>query len=136
MRALSGAGKVLTSPFRATRSAANFIRDSRQYGTASAIGQRLGFRTDKDYGQMSKTQLNQQREGVKERENYRKTGSFDNKDNGSKVRNSISGPNNGAGKANNNNIVKNNNQGNANNNKIGNKMVEMQILNGNKNKDK
>ena len=122
--ALGVAGKVAKSPFKAARSAINFVRDSRQHGTASAIGQRMGIRTDKDYGKMSKTQLNQQREGVKERENYRKSGSFEGSNN--KVKNSISGPevkNNSSSSSN------KNSSGNANNKKLGNQMVEMNILN-------
>ena len=122
-RVLGVAGKVAKSPFRATRGAINFVRDSRQHSIASAIGQRMGIRTDKDYGKMSKTQLNQQREGVKERENYRKSGSFDASNN--KVKNSISGPE----VKNNNSSSNKNSSGNVNNKKLGNQMVEMNILN-------
>lgn len=125
----SGATRALTSPFRATRSAANFIRDSRQYGTASAIGSRLGFKTNRDYGQMSKLQKSQTRDQVKERENYRNTGKFEGNGSASnKVKDSIAGNNN-----NNNNNAGGANQkqaGNANNKKIGNQMVENNILKG------
>ena len=36
-------------PFRATRSAINFFRDSKNTGTSTAIGRRLGLKTDRDY---------------------------------------------------------------------------------------
>ena len=36
-------------PFRATRSAVNFLRDSKNTGTSTAIGRRLGLKTDRDY---------------------------------------------------------------------------------------
>ena len=36
-------------PFRATRSAVNFVRDSKNTGLGTAIGRRLGFKTDRDY---------------------------------------------------------------------------------------
>jgi hypothetical protein len=135
MRALSGAWSVAKSPFTATRSAANFVRDSRQFGLGYAVGSRLGFNTDRSYGQMSKTQKNQQRDQMIERENYRKTGKFGGSSNN--VKNAITGEK----KSNANNQANNNRPGagasnaikggsNANN-KIGNKMVEMQVLNNN-----
>lgn len=134
MRALGGAASAITSPFRATRSAANFVRDSRQFGTLTAAGQRLGLRTNRDYGQMSKLQKNQQKNQIVQSENYRRTGSFAGTNDNNKVRNSISGPSNNA---NNNRVANNNNnQGNANNKKLGNAMVENQILNRNKNQEK
>ena len=74
MRALSGAWSVAKSPFTATRSAANFIRDTSQFGLGYSVGSRLGFNTSRGYGKMSKTQMNQQREQMVARENYRKTG--------------------------------------------------------------
>lgn len=70
--AFGGATRFFTSPFRATRSAANFIRDSKQYGTLSTIGQRLGFRTNRDYGVMSNSQLSQSRDLMREREKLRR----------------------------------------------------------------
>ena len=70
--ALGGAARVLTSPFRATRSAANFVRDSRQFGIGSTIGQRLGFRTKRDYGVMSNAQMAQSKDLMREREKLRR----------------------------------------------------------------
>ena len=131
MRALSGARSAITSPFRATRSAANFVRDARQFGTLSAVGQRMGLRTNRDYGQMSKLQDKQQQKQVVQRENYRKTGSFDGRNDN--VKKSITGERKAS---NNNSNLNSRNSGNANNKKVGNKMVEMQILNGDKNKKK
>ena len=131
MRALSGARSAITSPFRATRSAANFVRDARQFGTLSAVGQRMGLRTNRDYGQMSKLQDKQQQKQVVQRENYRKTGSFDGRNDN--VKKSITGERKAS---NNNSNLNSRNSVNANNKKVGNKMVEMQILNGDKNKKK
>ena len=37
------------SPFRATRGAVNFVRDSRNQSLGTAIGRRLGFKTKRDY---------------------------------------------------------------------------------------
>lgn len=133
MRALSGAWSVAKSPFTATRSAANFIRDTRQFGLGYSVGSRLGFNTDRSYGQMSKTQKNQQRDQMIERENYRKTGKFDGS--GNNVKNAITGENkSNANKQTNNrsgagasNAIKGGS--NANNKKVGNQMVEMSILN-------
>jgi hypothetical protein len=82
---------------------------------------------------MSKTQKNQQRDQMIERENYRKTGKFGGSSNN--VKNAITGENksNANNQANNNrpgagasNAIKG---GNANNKKVGNQMVEMSILN-------
>ncbi len=70
--ALGGAARVFTAPFRATRSAANFVRDSRQFGTLSTIGQRLGFRTKRDYGVMSNAQMAQSKDLMREREKLRR----------------------------------------------------------------
>ena len=49
-RALGGAVGVATSPFRATRSAVNFVRDVKHTGLSTTVGRRLGFTTDRDYG--------------------------------------------------------------------------------------
>lgn len=70
--AIGGATRALTAPFRATRSAVNFVRDSRQFGLGSTIGQRLGFRTNRDYGIMSSSQLAQSRDLMREREKLRR----------------------------------------------------------------
>ena len=45
-RRMAGA---VTAPFHATRSAVNFVRDSRNTGLSTAIGRRLGFKTSRDY---------------------------------------------------------------------------------------
>ncbi len=70
--AIGGAGRFLSSPFRAVRSARNFVRDAKQYGTFSTIGNRLGFKTDRDYGVMSNSQLAQNRDLMREREKLRR----------------------------------------------------------------
>lgn len=128
-RALGFAGKVLASPFKATRSAANFVGDASQYGTGQAIKSRLGFNTNRTYGGQSALQKQQRRDETKERENYRKTGTFDGKkeDNNRKVSNAISGPSNNAIK----NNGSNRNRNNPPKNNPGNKMIEMSILNSN-----
>lgn len=129
-------GSAALAPFRATRSAANFVRDSRQFGTLSAIGQRLGFNTDRSYGKMSAVQKSQTHQNLVESEKYKR--SLSNKGEANKVENAIHGPNNGgggnggAGAAGSN--INPGGKGNANNN-IGNKMIENNILN-NKNNDK
>ncbi len=130
IRALSGAKNLALSPFKATRGAYNFIRDSKEHGTLSAIGRRLGFNTAAgSYGKMSKTQLRQSRQQMQERENYSKTGSFDGKKDSKKSvsdvikgdgnKSSISKDSIGGGKH------------SANNKKadVGSKMIEMSILN-------
>ena len=70
--ALGGAARAFTAPFRATRAATNFVRDSKQYGTLSTVGQRLGFKTNRDYGIMSNSQLSQSRDLMRERERLRR----------------------------------------------------------------
>ena len=68
----SAAGKLLRAPFGAIRSATNFVRDSRQYGKGTAIAQRVGIRTGRDYGKMSKDQLAQSRQLMREKEQMRR----------------------------------------------------------------
>lgn len=139
MRALSGAWSVAKSPFTATRSAANFIRDTSQFGLGYSVGSRLGFNTSRGYGKMSKTQMNQQREQMVARENYRKTGKFDGS--GNNVKNAIEGKGNVNStnmkykpSSNSSNAIIGN-KSNANNN-IGNKMIEMEVLNKKKDEKK
>ncbi len=139
MRALSGAWSVAKSPFTATRSAANFIRDTSQFGLGYSVGSRLGFNTSRGYGKMSKTQMNQQREQMVARENYRKTGKFDGS--GNNVKNAIEGKGNANSlnmkykpSGNSSNAIIGN-KSNANNN-IGNKMIEMEVLNKKKDEKK
>ena len=123
--------RALFAPFKATRSAANFVRDSRQFGFGSAVGQRLGFNTDRSYGKMSNIQRAQTHQNLVESEKYKRSlGEKNNK----KVESAIQGPNNGGGGPGGAGAAigggKNINQGgkgNANNN-IGNKMIEMNIL--------
>ena len=128
-------GGAITAPFRATRSAVNFVRDSKQFGFGSAVGQRFGFNTDRSYGKMSNVQKAQTRENLVESEKYKRSlNNPDKQGGGNSVRNAIEGSgggnknNAGAGGANSNQGQKSN----ANNN-IGNKMVEMNVLNKNNN---
>ncbi len=132
-RVFSGAKSVIGAPFSATRSAANFIRDSRQYGFGTALAQRTGLRNARDYGKMSALQKAQTRQNLIESENYKRTHKFDTGNNPDKTKNAIEGnkhqpviQNNGG------NNGGNKPAGNANNN-IGNKMVEMNVLNNNNN---
>ena len=128
-------GGAITAPFRATRSAVNFVRDSKQFGFGSAVGQRFGFNTDRSYGKMSNVQKAQTRENLVESEKYKRSlNNPDKQGGGNSVKNAIEGSgggnknNAGAGGANSNQGQKSN----ANNN-IGNKMVEMNVLNKNNN---
>ncbi len=124
--------RALFAPFKATRSAANFVRDSRQFGFGSAVGQRLGFNTDRSYGKMSNIQKAQTHQNLVESEKYKRSlGDKNNK----KVESAIQGPNNGGGGGNGgagaaiggSKNINPQGKGNANNN-IGNKMIEMNIL--------
>ncbi len=133
MRALSAAGSILKSPFTATRGAMNFFKDTQQHGLGSAVAQRFGFKTDRDYGKMSLAQKKQTRENLVEGEKYKR---------------SLNGPGNQGGQSNVKNVIEgqknNNNQGGQNNankgnanNNIGNKMIEKNVLNNqNNNADK
>ncbi len=129
---LGRVGGAALLPFKATRSAANFVRDSKQFGFGSAVGQRLGFNTDRSYGKMSSLQKAQTHQNLVESEKYKRSlGDNNNK----KVENAIHGPNKVEGGGNGGAAgaiggAKNINpggKGNANNN-IGNKMIEMNIL--------
>ena len=84
-------GKAALAPFRATRAAANFVRDAKQFGFGSTFGQRLGFKTDMTYGKMSNVQMAQRRQLMREREGMRRQSdeSFFGKDN--KAKNAIVG---------------------------------------------
>ncbi len=132
-------GSAALMPFRATRSAANFVRDSKQFGTLSAIGQRLGFNTDRSYGKMSAVQKSQTHQNLVDSEKYKR--SLGNNGADKKVENAIQGPigggggnQGGAGAAGGSNINPGG-KGNANNN-IGNKMIENNILKNNQNDQK
>ncbi len=84
-------GRAALAPFRATRAAANFVRDAKQFGFGSTLGQRLGFKTDMTYGKMSNVQMSQRRQLMREREGMRRQSdeSFFGKDN--KAKNAIGG---------------------------------------------
>jgi len=56
-RVFGAAAGVATSPFRAVRSAYNFTEDAKHRGLGTTIGQRMGFRTNRDY-RMEEAQLN------------------------------------------------------------------------------
>ena len=56
-RAISGTIGALGTPFRATRSAFNFARDTANLGAGTTIGRRLGFKTARDY-KMEQGQVN------------------------------------------------------------------------------
>ena len=56
-RAIGAAGGVISAPFRASRSAINFVRDAKNTGFGTAVGRRLGFKTDRDY-QLENSRLN------------------------------------------------------------------------------
>ena len=133
MRALSGAGKILASPFTATRSAMNFFKDTQQHGLGTAVAQRFGFKTDRDYGKMSLAQKKQTRENLVEGEKYKRSLNGQGNQGGqANVKNVIEGQKNNNNQGGQNNA----NKGNANNN-IGNKMIEKNILNNqNNNADK
>ena len=128
--------RMVLAPFKATRGAINFVKDSKQYGIGSTIGQRFGVNTDRSYGKMSATQKAQNRENLIEGEKLKRslTGAG-NQGGGDSVKNAIQGPNNNGGGNNAGGGGGSNNaggKGNANNN-IGNKMIEMNVLNKNNN---
>ena len=56
-RAISGAVGAIGMPFRATRSAFNFARDTANLGLGTSVGRRLGFKTARDY-KMEQGQVN------------------------------------------------------------------------------
>ena len=74
MNAIAGkvGAKAALFPFKATRSAVNFAKDTKQYGLGATIGDRLGFKTSKSYGQMSDVQMGQRRQLMRERETMRR----------------------------------------------------------------
>ena len=94
-RAASGLKSLATSPFRATRSAVNFVRDSKQFGTGTAIGQHLGFRTGRDYGKMSGVQLSQSRQLMREKEQMRRQSNASFFGSKSSIQNALSGKKDG-----------------------------------------
>ena len=132
-----GAIGAALMPFKATRGAINFVKDSKQFGFGSTLAQRMGINTARNYGKMSAVQKAQTRENLVESEKYKR--SLNNPDkNGSRnnIKGAIQGPiNNGGGGGNNSGAgaggsnINPGGKGNANNNNIGNKMVEMNVLN-------
>ena len=132
-----GAIGAALMPFKATRGAINFVKDSKQFGFGSTLAQRMGINTARNYGKMSAVQKAQTRENLVESEKYKR--SLNNPDkNSSKnsIRNAIQGQNNNGGGGGNNggagaggSNINPGGKGNANNNNIGNKMVEMNVLN-------
>ena len=65
------AGGMALAPFRAARSAANFVSDSKQHGLTGTIANRLGFKTGRDYGKMSKAQRSQAQDMMQQKEKIR-----------------------------------------------------------------
>jgi len=65
------AGAMALSPFRAARGAANFVSDARQHGLGGTIGNRLGFKTGRDYGKMSAAQKAQATDMMQQKEKMR-----------------------------------------------------------------
>ena len=90
----SAAGKIVSTPFKSIRAASNFIRDSREFGKGTAIGQRLGFRTGRDYGKMSNVQLGQSRQLMREKEHMRRQSNASFFGAKSSVQNALSGDKN------------------------------------------
>jgi len=131
MRAFGAAKSVVTSPFRAARSSYNFYRDQKEYGMLSAIGRRLGLNVASNYGKMSRTAQTQARAQMQERENLRKTGSFDGT--GDKKGKSVGDIINGGSGNNNGGGGGGNSSANNKKNNVGNKLVENSIMNNNKN---
>ena len=134
--AFGSATRAFTAPFRATRSAVNFVRDAKQFGFRSTVGQRLGFRTKRDYGVMSNSQMAQSKDLMREREKLRRQSNasfFGGESSMQKVlENKNGGKNNQDGGKNNNN---NNNNAQKKENPIVNNAIE-NSLNKNKNDKK
>ena len=103
--AMRSIGSAITSPFRATRSAINFAQDAKQYGLAGTIGNRFGFKTDRDYGQKSALQKAEAAGGG----NQNPDANGGQPANNNAVSNAISGGNQGNNNGNNNNGGSNNN---------------------------
>lgn len=125
-RALGGAARVATAPFRATRSAVNFARDVSNTGLSTTIGRNLGFKTDRDYG-IENARLRAGGLGGGTGTANNKTNNLSSNNNN--VRNAISGGQNPGGVGNKPN--QNNNQGSNRNASQpgGNKMVSDSINN-------
>ncbi len=105
MGAIGGmaARKAALFPFKATKAAVNFARDTKQYGFGSTLGDRLGFKTDKTYGKMTDVQMGQRRQLMKERETMRRQSDSQFFGNDDKAKEAISGQKKegGGGSANN-----------------------------------
>ena len=119
-KAVRGGIGAALFPFKAARSAMNFSRDAKQYGLGATIGDRLGFKTSKSYGQMSDVQMGQRRQLMREREAMRRQSDSQFFGNDDKAKNAIGGE------------KKENSGGNANNKKAqgqGSNMVNNAINN-------
>lgn len=108
------------APFKATRAAYNFARDSKKTGLSTALGRRAGFRTDRDYKlEDARLKAGGMGGGAGNGNNNRPGNNIGNNN----VRDAI-----GGGK-------RDNGGSNANNKAGGNNIIEMADLSGNKNKD-
>ncbi len=96
MNAIAGGGvKAALIPFKATRSAVNFAKDTKQYGLGATLGDRLGIKTSKTYGQMTDVQMGQRRQLMREREAMRRQSDSQFFGNDDKAKNAINGEKNG-----------------------------------------
>ena len=97
MNAIAGKAGVKAAlfPFKATRSAVNFAKDTKQYGLGATLGDRLGFKTSKSYGQMTDVQMGQRRQLMREREAMRRQSDSQFFGNDDKAKDAISGQKNG-----------------------------------------
>ena len=125
----AGVGAAL-APFRATRSAVNFVRDARNTGLGTTIGRRLGFKTDRDYG-LEKAQLRAGSGGLAGGSGTANNKASDLSSNNNNARNAISGGQNpGGSKKDGNNAGSSFNQGsNKNSQPAGSQMVNDSISN-------
>lgn len=110
MRGIAGSVKNgLFMPFKATRAATNFIRDAKQFGFGSTLGNRLGFKTDMNYGKMSDVQMGQRRQLMREREALRRQSDASFFGGNGKVEKAITGDNNNGSRYSVNNAANQNN---------------------------
>ena len=93
--ALRGGVKAALFPFKAARSAVNFAKDTKQYGLGATLGDRLGFKTSKSYGQMTDVQMGQRRQLMREREAMHRQSDSQFFGNDDKAKEAISGQKNG-----------------------------------------
>ena len=98
-RAMGAGVSAMTAPFRATRSAVNFVRDSANNGFGTTVGRRLGFKTSRDYA-LENARLGPSGKPGSGAGNNKKDGG--NPGGGSNVKNAILGGANPGGNARNN----------------------------------